>query len=106
MARGGARGGRGRVSCCTGADPDRMVLGFRPHSSRPLDARPGPIAAMSYELCSYSAIKQHSSCLLSAVALSRSGAPALRGGPSSGRDAGDYCRGSLLLPMWGMCQYT
>eukprot|EP00962_Isochrysis_galbana_P031060 scaffold10099_cov137-Isochrysis_galbana.AAC.4 len=24
MARGGARGGRGRVSCCTGADPDRM----------------------------------------------------------------------------------
>eukprot|EP00962_Isochrysis_galbana_P022292 scaffold6649_cov124-Isochrysis_galbana.AAC.2 len=68
MARGGARGGRGRVSCCTGADPDRM--------------RYSNIAAV---------------CSL----LSRCRAPALRGGPSSGRDAGDYCRGSLLLPMWG-----
>eukprot|EP00962_Isochrysis_galbana_P027921 scaffold8788_cov108-Isochrysis_galbana.AAC.4 len=25
-----------------------MVLGFRPHSSRPLDARPGPIVDSSY----------------------------------------------------------
>eukprot|EP00962_Isochrysis_galbana_P043735 scaffold16746_cov137-Isochrysis_galbana.AAC.1 len=67
MARGGARGGRGRVSCCTGADPDRM--------------RYSSIAAVC--------------CLLS-----RCRAPALRGSPSSGRDAGDYCRGSLLVPMW------
>eukprot|EP00962_Isochrysis_galbana_P054596 scaffold26193_cov144-Isochrysis_galbana.AAC.4 len=33
--------------------------------------------------------------------LSRCRAPALRGGPSSRRDAGDYCIDSLLLPMWG-----
>eukprot|EP00962_Isochrysis_galbana_P027448 scaffold8630_cov115-Isochrysis_galbana.AAC.2 len=72
MARGGARGGRGRVSCCTGADPDRMY-----------------IAA------------QQLSALCCAVALSRSGAPGRSVVWKSGRDAGDYCRGSLLLPMWG-----
>eukprot|EP00962_Isochrysis_galbana_P034024 scaffold11462_cov140-Isochrysis_galbana.AAC.3 len=48
--------GRGRVSCCTGAGPDRMVLGFRPHSSRPLDTRPGPIAIAAMQLYLYRAI--------------------------------------------------
>eukprot|EP00962_Isochrysis_galbana_P016861 scaffold4840_cov115-Isochrysis_galbana.AAC.5 len=74
-----------------------MVVRIRPKSRYPppfpcfrgagcaCTTTPGSIAAV----CS----------LLSAVALSRSGAPALRGGPSFGRDAGDYCRGSLLLPM-------
>eukprot|EP00962_Isochrysis_galbana_P005559 scaffold1503_cov120-Isochrysis_galbana.AAC.8 len=38
------------------------------------------------------------SCIAAVCSLlSRCRAPALPGGPSSGRDAGDYCRGSLLL---------